>query len=117
MSGAGQEQRPWGYFEVLFDEPGYRVKRVVVKPGERLSLQFHRYRSEHWFVVSGSGLAVVNDEETIVRAGTSLDIPQNSRHRLENDGEAPLVLVEIQCGDILDEDDIVRLQDDYGRGS
>ena len=117
MSGVGKEQRPWGYFEVLLDEPGYKVKRVVVKPGERLSLQFHRHRSEHWFVVSGSGLAVVNDEETVVRPGTSLDIPQRSRHRLKNDGEAPLVLVEIQCGDVLDEDDIVRLQDDYGRGS
>ncbi len=117
MSEAGQEQRPWGYFELLLDEPGYRVKRVVVKQGERLSLQFHRHRSEHWHFVSGSGLAVVNDETTFVRTGTSLDIPQGCRHRLENDGEAPLVLVEIQRGEVLDEDDIVRLQDDYGRGS
>jgi len=117
MTGAGKEERPWGYFEVLLDEACCKVKRVVVKPGQRLSLQYHRHRSEHWYVVSGAGLALIGDEEKIVREGLSLDVPLMSRHRLENDGEAPLVLVEIQCGEVLDEDDIVRLQDDYGRGN
>jgi len=117
MSEARQEQRPWGHFEVLLDEPAYKVKRVVVEPGERLSLQFHRHRSEHWFFVLGKGLATVADQEIAVCAGLSTDIPSNTQHRMENTGDVPLVFIEVQRGTNLDEDDIVRLQDDYGRGS
>ena len=117
MSGVGKEQRPWGHFEILLDEPGYKVKRVVVEPGKRLSLQLHRHRSEHWHVVLGKGLATVGEKETAVRGGLSIDVPSNTQHRMQNTGEVPLVFIEVQRGMNLDEDDIVRLQDDYGRGS
>ena len=111
----GKEQRPWGHFEVLLDEPGYKVKRVTVEPGKRLSLQLHDHRSEHWHIVLGEGLATVGDQEIAVRAGQSIDIPSNVQHRMENAAPVPLVFVEVQRGSKLVESDIVRLQDDYGR--
>ncbi len=107
--------RPWGYFEVLLDEPGYKVKRLVVEPGARLSLQLHRHRSEHWHIAIGKGLATVGEQEILVQEGRSVDIPANTQHRIENSGESPLTFIEIQRGERLDEDDIVRVQDDYGR--
>ena len=110
-----KEQRPWGRFEVLLDEPGYKVKRVTVEPGKRLSLQIHHYRSEHWHIVLGDGLATVGDQEIAVRVSQSIDIPSNVQHRIANAGEVPLVFVEVQRGPKLVESDIVRLQDDYGR--
>lgn len=110
-----KEQRPWGRFEVLLDEPGYKVKRVTVEPGKRLSLQFHHHRSEHWHIVLGEGFATIGDREIVVGAGQSIDIPSNVQHRLENAGGVPLVFVEVQRGSKLVESDIVRLQDDYGR--
>lgn len=110
-------QRPWGTYTVLEDEAtGYKIKRIEVKPGGRLSLQRHRYRSEHWVVVSGTA-TVVRDGETItVTKNESTYIPIGVKHRLENRGKIPVQVIEVQVGEYLEEDDIERFDDSYGRG-
>ena len=110
-----KEERPWGHFEVLLDEYTYKVKRLVVHPGKRFSLQLHRHRSEHWHVVAGQGIVTVGVNKLAVQEGSSIDVPKEAEHRAENTGQIPLVLIEVQRGDELNENDIVRLQDDYGR--
>ena len=107
--------RPWGSYTVLEDADRYKIKRIEVKPGKRLSLQKHFHRSEHWIVVSGTALVRVGDEEKIVRANESVYIPMGELHRLENPGKIKLVLVEAQVGEYTGEDDIVRIEDDYQR--
>ncbi|MDD3851718.1 MAG: mannose-1-phosphate guanylyltransferase/mannose-6-phosphate isomerase [Bacillota bacterium] len=107
--------RPWGSFTVLVDQDTYKVKKIVVNPGSRLSLQSHRHRSEHWLVARGQALATVNDEEKLFEEGKHIFIPQSARHRLENPGKELLEVIEVQKGDYLGEDDITRYQDDYGR--
>ncbi len=107
--------RPWGSFTVLVDQDTYKVKKIVVNPGSRLSLQSHRHRSEHWLVARGQALATVNDEEKLFAEGKHIFIPINARHRLENPGKELLEIIEIQKGSYLGEDDIVRYKDDYGR--
>jgi mannose-6-phosphate isomerase-like protein (cupin superfamily) len=109
------DNRPWGRWEEYLNEPGYRVKRIVVNPGQRLSLQKHHHRREHWVVVQGTGLFTLNDDVTRVHVGDALFIDLGDVHRLENDTEDQyLVFVETQLG-LCIEDDIVRLEDDYGR--
>ncbi len=108
-------ERPWGNYFKLFQGPGVWVKRVQVKPGARLSLQKHLSRSEKWIIVEGEGLAVINDQEILVKAGVVVDIPKEAVHRIGNMGKANLVFIEVACGDYLSETDIVRLQDDYER--
>lgn len=108
-------RRPWGHYEVLLDDPSYKVKRIVVAPGRRLSLQRHRRRQEHWFFVQGRGVVTVNGEEREVRAAHAVDIPRGAAHRVHNCGSAPLVFIEVQTGEYFGEDDIERLDDDYGR--
>ena len=117
MDSVDREDRPWGFFEVLHEEAGFKVKRIEVIPGERISLQLHRHRLEHWFVVLGEGLATVGNHERAVSPGASLDIGRNVRHRVENTGSGPLVFIEVQCGEVLDEGDLIRLEDDYGRAT
>lgn len=107
--------RPWGTFETVLEWPGYKVKRIVVNPGARLSLQRHRHRSEHWVVVKGEAHVRVADQEKILLAGESIDIPVQALHRLINESPAPLEIVEIQLGSYLGEDDIERFDDVYGR--
>ena len=108
-------KRPWGSFEVLIEAPYYTVKRLVVKPGECLSLQLHYRRSEHWFVVSGRGTATVDSEAIFLHPGCSIDIHKLSKHRVENDEiENDLVIIEVQTGECL-ENDIERFEDKYGR--
>lgn len=107
--------RPWGNYRVLKDENGYKVKRIEVKPGEKLSLQFHHHRSEHWIVVHGRGIVQIGESEFRTNPGKYHYIPLNQNHRLTNTGEETLVLIEVQFGDYLGEDDIVRLEDKYGR--
>jgi len=107
--------RPWGSYTVLEDADRYKIKRIEVKPGKRLSLQKHFHRSEHWIVVSGTALVRVGDGEKIVRANESVYIPMGELHRLENPGKIKLVLVEAQVGEYTGEDDIVRIEDDYQR--
>ena len=110
-----QPHRPWGHFEVLLDEALYKVKRIVVQPGKRLSLQRHRRRQEHWFFLQGQGVVTVDGDERAVAAGHAVDIPRGAAHRLHNCGGDLLVFIEVQTGDYFGEDDIERLEDDYGR--
>ena len=107
--------RPWGTYTVLEDEPGFKIKRIVVKPGKRLSLQKHFHRNEHWIVVNGTAMVTVGDETYLVRPNESTYIKMGKPHRLENPGKIDLVLIEAQVGEYTGEDDIVRLQDDFKR--
>lgn len=107
--------RPWGTYATLKEESGYKVKRITVKPGESLSLQYHHQRAEHWVVVQGTAMVQIGDVEHHTRPGQYRYIPLKERHRLTNIGENELVLIEVQCGGYLGEDDIVRLADVYGR--
>ena len=108
-------ERPWGSYTVLEKGDRYKIKRVVLKPGARLSLQRHRLRSEHWVVVSGTAKVTREDEIYLVHTNESTFIPIKTKHRLENPGEEPLQIIEVQSGDYLEEDDIERFEDDYGR--
>lgn len=107
--------RPWGTYATLKEEEGYKVKRITVKPGQSLSLQYHHQRSEHWVVVRGHGKVQIGDVEHPTQPGQYRYIPLNEKHRLTNTGSTELVLIEVQCGDYLGEDDIVRISDTYGR--
>jgi mannose-1-phosphate guanylyltransferase/mannose-6-phosphate isomerase len=107
--------RPWGAYTVLQEGPGFKLKRIEVKAGAALSLQLHHRRSEHWVVVNGTARVTRDDEIYLVGANESTYIPGETRHRLENPGSEPLVIIEVQCGDYLGEDDIVRFDDKYGR--
>lgn len=107
--------RPWGTYAVLEEGPRFKIKRIVVKPGASLSLQMHHHRSEHWIVVSGMAKVVNGDNEFLVATNQSTYIPAGHRHRLENPGVLELVMIEVQSGEYLGEDDIVRFQDNYGR--
>jgi len=107
--------RPWGTWQVLDVAPGYKVKRLTVRPGHRLSLQRHTQRSEHWVVVSGEATCSVGPALQVAGVGERVDVPRGAPHRLANDGTSALVVIEVQIGDYLAEDDIVRISDDYGR--
>jgi mannose-6-phosphate isomerase len=107
--------RPWGDYLVLADEVDHKVKRITVLPGKRLSYQRHSRRTEHWFVVRGHGRVILDDVAVAVGPASAVDVPAGTAHRIENTGTEPLVFVEVQTGDYFGEDDIERLQDDYGR--
>ena len=109
------DQRPWGTFTVLDEGDGFKVKRIEVFPGKRLSYQKHSRRAEHWVMVQGTAKVTLDDREIVVEAGEAIDIGIGSAHRVENPGEQTLLFIEVQRGDYLGEDDIVRLQDDFGR--
>jgi mannose-6-phosphate isomerase-like protein (cupin superfamily) len=115
MEGMETAERPWGTYTVLADEADHKVKRIEVRPGQRLSYQRHARRAEHWFVVSGVGALRLDGIDSLVSAGHAVDIPAGAAHRIENPGTEPLVFIEVQRGDYFGEDDIVRLEDDYGR--
>jgi mannose-1-phosphate guanylyltransferase len=107
--------RPWGTYTVLEEGPGFKIKRIEVKPGASLSLQMHEHRSEHWIVVSGTARVVNGDAEITVETNESTFIPPRHRHRLSNPTQRELVIIEVQSGPYLGEDDIVRFDDQYGR--
>jgi mannose-1-phosphate guanylyltransferase len=107
--------RPWGTYASLKEEEGYKVKRITVRPGEALSLQYHHQRAEHWVVVQGRAIVQIGDTEHETLPGQYRYIPLKEKHRLTNIGDEELVLIEVQCGGYLGEDDIVRLADTYGR--
>jgi translation elongation factor P/translation initiation factor 5A/mannose-6-phosphate isomerase-like protein (cupin superfamily) len=111
----GFANTPWGRWEVLLDAPDHKVKRITVDPGKRLSYQKHFKRQEHWYVVSGQALVTLDGEDIPLTSGQSVDIHQEAAHRVANPGETPLVFIETQTGSYFGEDDIVRLEDDYGR--
>ncbi|MCX6072941.1 MAG: mannose-1-phosphate guanylyltransferase/mannose-6-phosphate isomerase [Campylobacterales bacterium] len=108
--------RPWGTYTILEDTPGYKIKRIVVQPGQRLSLQKHFHRSEHWIVVSGTATVTVGEHSMLIRPNESTYIKMGEIHRLTNEGKIPVVLIEAQVGEYTGEDDIVRITDDYNRG-
>ncbi len=109
------ENRPWGSFTVLDESDGFKVKRISVKSGEKLSLQYHHHRSEHWTVVQGVATVTVGEDIKKVEVNESVYIPLKEKHALANEGEELMQLIEVQVGDYLGEDDIVRLEDRYGR--
>src|SRR5512145_2975910 len=111
----GEGRRPWGMYTVLSEAADHKVKRIVVLPGKRLSLQRHRRRSEHWHVVRGEAVVTRDGERIALAAGGSVDIPRGAAHRIENPGTGELVFIEVQRGSYLGEDDIERLEDDFGR--
>jgi mannose-6-phosphate isomerase len=109
------EQRPWGHYEILVDAVDHKVKRITVHPGSRLSLQRHRRRAEHWYVIRGVAVVTLDDRELRYGPGQSVDIPTGGAHRVANPGTEDLVFIEVQRGDYFGEDDIERMEDDYGR--
>ena len=110
------ETRPWGSFTVLDEAENFKVKRLEVLPGKRLSYQRHQRRAEHWFVAQGTAKVTLNGHEILVNKGQSIDIPVQGAHRIENPNSAEkLVIFEVQTGDYFGEDDIERLEDDFGR--
>lgn len=109
------DRRPWGSYTVLDEGALFKVKRIEVLPGKRLSYQKHSRRAEHWFIVEGNARVTVDDNDINLKVGQAIDIPKGSAHRIENPGSGLLVFIEVQQGDYLGEDDIVRLQDDFGR--
>lgn len=110
-----EDHRPWGHYQVLLDADDHKVKQITVLPGKRLSLQRHQHRAEHWFVVAGRGVVTRDDQQLPIEAGTAVDIPQGAAHRMHNTGDEPLVFIEVQRGSYFGEDDIIRLEDDFGR--
>lgn len=108
-------ERPWGRWRVLETGEGFCVKRIEVEPGHRLSLQYHHHRFEDWIIVSGEGLVECDGERTVVKTGDRVRIPLLSHHRISNPGSVMLVVIEVQHGALLDENDIVRIEDDYAR--
>jgi mannose-1-phosphate guanylyltransferase/mannose-6-phosphate isomerase len=108
--------RPWGYYDSIDHGPRFQVKRIVVKPGASLSLQMHHHRAEHWVVVRGTARVTCGEKVFLLAENESTFIPVGSKHRLENPGKVALEIIEVQSGEYLGEDDIVRFEDTYGRG-
>jgi mannose-6-phosphate isomerase len=110
-----RDERPWGTYVVVDEGESFLVKRITVRPGHRLSYQRHNRRDEHWVVVSGSGFVTVDGVDERVGVGSEVNVRRTAAHRVTNDGSADLTFVEVQTGDYFGEDDIERLEDDYGR--
>ena len=110
-----KEERPWGWYDVIDEGDRYKVKSIEVNPGQKLSLQKHHHRAEHWVVVSGTALPEYDGREKLLVENESTYIPVGSVHRLSNPGKLPLRIIEVQSGPYVGEDDIVRLEDVYGR--
>ena len=110
------ENRPWGFYEILIDNPKYKVKRISVNRGERLSYQYHLERDENWVIVEGEGRVTIDNEDIPVSKGSTVSIKRMQKHRIECTSDSCLVFIETQTGEYFGEDDIVRIEDDYGRG-
>jgi len=115
MISIESEERPWGRFFVIHDEPQYKVKRIEVEPGRRLSYQYHHKRSEAWTIVDGIGTITLNGVVKEYSKGQTITIPKGVKHRIENKGMEKIVFIEVQTGTYFGEDDIVRIEDDYNR--
>ena len=110
-----KEERPWGRYYVIHDETNYKLKRIEVYPGGKLSYQYHNKRAESWTIVKGSGIITLNDKIINVSYGDTITIDKMAKHRIHNDTDENLIFIEVQIGDYFGEDDIIRLQDDYKR--
>lgn len=110
-----EERRPWGGFLILEEQPTHKVKRIWVHPEHRLSYQKHFKRSEHWIILEGKGKVILDEKEILLNPGDSIDIPTGSAHRIGNIGEGLLSFIEVQRGSSFSEEDVIRLEDDYGR--
>lgn len=110
-----EEHRPWGYYEVLEDTPDHKVKRITVYPGKRLSLQRHGKRDEHWYLLEGSAVVTIGCTEQELGKNDSINIPRGTVHRILNRGPENVIFIEVQTGEYFGEDDIERLEDDFGR--
>lgn len=108
-------ERPWGTYFVLADEPNYKLKRIVVNPGQKLSYQFHYKRQEYWTIIEGNAVVILDEKEIALGYGESIFIPQGAKHRIMNLTDQPVVFIEVQTGTYFGEDDIVRLDDEYER--
>jgi mannose-6-phosphate isomerase len=108
--------RPWGRYEVLQDMPTHKVKAIWVDPGKRLSYQRHQHRSEHWYVVYGTAEVVIDGHSSVINSGDTVTVTANQLHRIGNVGKVPMLFIEVQTGTYFGEDDIERIEDDYGRG-
>jgi mannose-6-phosphate isomerase-like protein (cupin superfamily) len=117
MSDNNRTDRPWGSFFVLDDRPYTKVKRLLVNPGQRLSLQSHQHRDEHWVVVKGVATVTLNDTTSDYKYGQHIFVPRGTRHRIACTGNEPVEIIEVQVGDAFPEEDIVRYSDDYGRAT
>lgn len=112
-----KDTRPWGTWEVLDAGDGFCVKRICVTPGSILSLQSHHHRAEHWIIVKGEALVTLGEDKLVKKANESVYIPTETKHRIQNNGKENMEFIEVQTGAILDENDIVRYEDSYGRVS
>jgi mannose-6-phosphate isomerase len=110
-----KSERPWGHYEVLQESPTYKVKSIHVNPGKRISYQRHKKRAEHWFIATGSGEVTIDGKTSPVAAGSTVDIAINQLHRIANTGNVELIFIEVQTGTYFGEDDIERVEDDFGR--
>jgi mannose-6-phosphate isomerase len=109
------EERPWGNYAVLYADNTCQVKKLVVNPGKRISLQSHKFRAEHWFIVSGQGSVEIDGKEFTVGPGDTIDVAVGSKHRISSSEQGTLTFIEVQTGTSFAEDDIVRYEDDFGR--
>ncbi|MDC6466067.1 phosphomannose isomerase type II C-terminal cupin domain [Flavobacteriaceae bacterium] len=109
------EKRPWGRFFIIQEKLSYKIKRIEVNPGKRLSYQYHNKRSEVWVIIQGTGTIILNDKQHIYSKGDTIIIPQGMKHRIENNGTKKTIFIEVQTGSYFGEDDIVRLEDDFNR--
>ncbi len=107
--------RPWGYYETLRSSPGWQLKILVINPGHAISLQKHKHRAEHWTVAEGSGLVTRGSKVYKLKTGDDIYIQKGQKHRISNKGKKPVTIVEVQFGEIISEDDIIRYEDHYGR--
>ena len=110
-----KEERPWGRFYTIHDEQKYKLKRIEIDPGQRISNQYHTKRSESWTIVEGEGLVTLDNQETNFKSGEIIKILKGQKHRIENKTKNKLIFIEVQTGDYFGEDDIVRIDDDYNR--
>ena len=115
MKAYHREERPWGWFEILYEEQHLKIKKILVKPRKRLSYQSHEGRTENWTIIQGQAVVILEDRRNPLTCNQMIFIPARAKHRIENSGTEDLIFIEIQTGSYLGEDDIIRFEDDYKR--
>ena len=115
MKSIYKENRPWGAFHILAEDENYKIKKIIVNPGKRMSYQFHNKRSECWIIIQGTAKINLNDKIELFKKGDIIEIPIKAKHRVENINDSDLIFIEVQTGEYFGEDDIVRIEDDFNR--